>query len=525
MEDLFDEKLLEAIRLAEALQDGQSEEKESEGKKTEVKQETENSRPVSRTEEPAAAPVPQTGEEAVDQLIKEIVQETQEEIAAEGIQTEDIRKEFFQKKAEKAKREKKKLDPELESRPVHAPKKLKDPWSLRKKICVILLVVILVVTGIPAGIFARMYMNGKNRLAENAQGEKVSFHTDGSSSTAITYKGKNYVYNTDSVSILVFGVDNSEYVPKEPEKNEEPKTTEAATEETKSKKSKKSKKKSKKASEDTESTTEADLRDRDDALTYSDANGSEYVRYGGRIDLCFLMVFDLRNDKLHVININRDSMTDVDIKTIEGKTALTDRMQIGLAYGYGDGEIVSCENFTHAVSGLMYNLPINGYVALDMDAMADINNVLSGVTLTARDTISENVFEKDVVTLQGNDAYRYLEKMDTVTDAVGEHGRRMERQSQYLAGWLERFEQCYSDDKGIIKKVYEAASPYLQTNLDRDACLYLFSRMRGMDIAVAEKDIQKLPGTYERPAHFDEYQVDTGSLVEEMLDIFYIPTS
>ena len=51
MEDLFDEKLLEAIRLAEALQDGQSEEKESEGKKTEVKQETENSRPVSRTEE------------------------------------------------------------------------------------------------------------------------------------------------------------------------------------------------------------------------------------------------------------------------------------------------------------------------------------------------------------------------------------------------------------------------------------------------------------------------------------------
>lgn len=83
----------------------------------------------------------------------------------------------------------------------------------------------------------------------------------------------------------------------------------------------------------------------------------------------------------------------------------------------------------------------------------------------------------------------------------------------------------YSDDKGIIKKVYEAASPYLQTNLDRDACLYLFSRMRGMDIAVAEKDIQKLPGTYERPAHFDEYQVDTGSLVEEMLDIFYIPTS
>ena len=82
----------------------------------------------------------------------------------------------------------------------------------------------------------------------------------------------------------------------------------------------------------------------------------------------------------------------------------------------------------------MYNLPINGYVAFDMDAMADINDVLSGVTLTARDTISENVFEKDVVTLQGNDAYRYLEKMDTVTDAVGEHGRNV-RVSIWQAGW------------------------------------------------------------------------------------------
>ena len=175
MEDLFDEKLLEAIRLAEALQDGRSEEKESEGKKTEVKQETENSRPVSRTEEPVAAPVPQTGEEAVDQLIKEIVQETQEEIAAEGIQTEDIRKEFFQKKAEKAKREKKKLDPELESRPVYAPKKLKDPWSLRKKVCVILLVVVLVVTGIPAGIFARNVYEWKEPAGRKCAGRKGEF--------------------------------------------------------------------------------------------------------------------------------------------------------------------------------------------------------------------------------------------------------------------------------------------------------------------------------------------------------------
>ena len=86
-----------------------------------------------------------------------------------------------------------------------------------------------------------------------------------------------------------------------------------------------------------ETTEETDTRDRDDELTYSDANGSEYVRYGGRVDMCFLFVFNKKTGKLDVIDINRDSMTDVDICTTKGEVALTDTMQVGLAYGYADG--------------------------------------------------------------------------------------------------------------------------------------------------------------------------------------------
>ncbi len=104
-------------------------------------------------------------------------------------------------------------------------------------------------------------------------------------------------------------------------------------------------------------TTEAeDTRDRDDEITYSDANDSEYVRYGGRIDMCFLLVFHLSEKRMDVININRDSVTSVNICTTEGEIALTDYMQLTLAYGYADGAKISCENFTDAVSKMM--LPI-----------------------------------------------------------------------------------------------------------------------------------------------------------------------
>ena len=346
MEDLFDEKLLEAIRLAEALQDGQSEEKESEGKKTEVKQETESSRPVSRQEEQAADPAPQTGEEAVDLLIKEIVQEAQDEIAAEGIRTEDIKKNFFQKKAENQNetsvREKtqnqkrdieKSTDEDLYVRAREhkrmGPKKLRDPWSLKKKIIVGTFVAILVLVGIPTAILAWMINQGKKQLTANAASEIISFHEDGSHSTAVTYNGKNYVYNKDIISILVFGVDNSEYqAPKEDSSGDLNLYGEETTEET-------------------------DTRDRDDELTYSDANGSEYVRYGGRVDMCFLFVFNKKTGKLDVIDINRDSMTDVDICTTKGEVALTDTMQVGLAYGYADGGTISCQNFTKTISEML----------------------------------------------------------------------------------------------------------------------------------------------------------------------------
>ena len=503
MEDLFDEKLLEAIRLAEALQDGQSEEKEPE-----VKQETESSSPVSRQEEPAADPAPQTGEEAVDLLIKEIVQEAQDEIAAEGIRTEDIKKNFFQKKAENQNetsfREKtqnqkrdieKSTDEDLYVRAREhkrmGPKKLRDPWSLKKKIIVGTFVAILVLVGIPTAILAWMINQGKKQLAANAASEIISFHEDGSHSTAVTYNGKNYVYNKDIISILVFGVDNSEYqAPKEDSSDDLNLYGEETTEET-------------------------DTRDRDDELTYSDANGSEYVRYGGRVDMCFLFVFNKKTGKLDVIDINRDSMTDVDICTTKGEVALTDTMQVGLAYGYADGGTISCQNFTKKISEMLYD------IALDMEGIADINDAVKGVTLYAKDTVSENVFAKDTVTLEDEDAYKYVEKMATRVETLGEHANRMARQEQYLTLWIERFLQLYGDSRKEAKVVYEAAKPYMQTNLDRNDILYLYYRMHGIDLNVAESDVTDLPGKYERNTYFDEYKLDQEALVDLLIRVFY----
>ena len=69
------------------------------------------------------------------------------------------------------------------------PKKLRDPWSLKKKIIVGTFVAILVLVGIPTAILAWMINQGKKQLAANAASEIISFHEDGSHSTAVTYNG------------------------------------------------------------------------------------------------------------------------------------------------------------------------------------------------------------------------------------------------------------------------------------------------------------------------------------------------
>ncbi len=48
-------------------------------------------------------------------------------------------------------------------------------------------------------------------MQEQAASSAISFHEDGSPSEAVRYNGKNYDYDDDVISILVFGVDNSTY--------------------------------------------------------------------------------------------------------------------------------------------------------------------------------------------------------------------------------------------------------------------------------------------------------------------------
>lgn len=83
-------------------------------------------------------------------------------------------------------------------------------------------------------------------------------------------------------------------------------------------------------------------------------------------------VLSEEQQKITVVAIDRNTMTDIDMYDSNNNFLGTVQAQINLAHGYGDGREWSAQNQVKAVSKLMYELPIHGYCAINMAAVAMI---------------------------------------------------------------------------------------------------------------------------------------------------------
>ena len=242
---------------------------------------------------------------------------------------------------------------------------------------------------------------------------------------------------------------------------------------------------------------------------------------GGQSDAMFLLVADDRNKTLSVIAINRNTMTNVKVYDEDGEYVNTSRLQICLQHGYGDGMRVSCLRSVDAVSELFYNLPISGYLSMNMDALPIINDAIGGVTVEVLDDLEntgKNVSLKkgETVTLTGDDAYVYLRSRDTsVFDSAGE---RLNRQMQYMTALFAKMKIVTESNPSIFKTINSSIKDYTVSSMD-------FVKLAEMsaDYTFDESHMYTIPGETVQGEVFEEYNVDDPALYEMILDIFYEP--
>lgn len=241
---------------------------------------------------------------------------------------------------------------------------------------------------------------------------------------------------------------------------------------------------------------------------------------GGQADALFLVVVDSSDRSFKIVGINRNTMTDIDIYDEKGAFVTTTKAQIAVQHGFGDGMEVSCEYQKKAVENLFYGLPVHGYAAVNMNAIATINDAVGGVEVTVLEDLTKkdkSLVKDTKVHLMGKSAFWYVQYRDTT--AFGSADMRLARQKQYLNGFIDAAKKAAKENISVILNLYQAVMPQMVTDISLDEVAYLAPLLA--DYRFGENSFYTMTGETVEGEQFEEFYADETALYEMILEVFY----
>lgn len=340
----------------------------------------------------------------------------------------------------------------------HHRKKRFRAW----RVLLVMLIILGCAGGVGVGAFRYLQSAGRKNLQAYAVTSEPDIGEQQEDSGAISRNGKKYHYNEDMLNILCMGIDR---------------TTDLSSDE-------------------------------------------QEVGENGQADTIFLLALDTRENTMKVIGISRDTMTEVSTFDKQGNYVGRSVNHLGIAFSYGDGAQESGELMTEAVAGLMYELPIHGYVAVNLNAIEKLNNSVGGVTVTLDGDMTlagEAFVSGSTLNLNGVQAEAFVRSRDM--EEAGSNNLRMARQKQYMMAFVNAAKQVIKKNPTVVATLYGDLTADMTTSIGLDEAVYLASLLPGMTFSV--DDIQMLAGTTEQGAVYEEFYVDEEKLIDTILEVFF----
>lgn len=235
-------------------------------------------------------------------------------------------------------------------------------------------------------------------------------------------------------------------------------------------------------------------------------------------DFLMLFVIDNSNKTYKTIQINRDTMTEINVLGVAGDKIGTVVKQIALSHTFGNGKEISCRNVANAVSKLLDGVEVDHYISLTMDAVALYNDMLGGVTVEVLDdfsSIDENLVKGETVTLMGDEALIYVRARYGLDDPTNKN--RMNRQKQYLEELFNKSREIAKEDDSFISRAALKLTEYLVSD-------YSGNRLEGILEKLSEYEYEKtltIAGESVAGEVFMEFYPDEASKKEAVIDCFY----
>ena len=246
---------------------------------------------------------------------------------------------------------------------------------------------------------------------------------------------------------------------------------------------------------------------------------SESYNNRGAADMLMLLVFDEEQETCTAIHLNRDTMVTMPVIGLGGKQAGTAYGQLALSHTYGNGLHESGDNTRKTVSNLLYGIQIDYYLAMNMDAVAILNDAVGGVTVTVEDDFSQvdPSITMGEMTLMGDQAIHYVRTRKDVGDQ--KNTSRVERQKEYIDGFVAAFKEKQEKDSSFIADAYDEVSDYIVSDCTVNGIMGMLDRYEGYEITevISPEGDNVLGETYY------EFYPDEEKLDELILRIFYRP--
>lgn len=236
----------------------------------------------------------------------------------------------------------------------------------------------------------------------------------------------------------------------------------------------------------------------------------------GQADAIFLINYDLKKNIINVINISRDSITDVEVYSQSGAYAWTEKTQLCLSFAYGDGKEKSCENVVKSVSRMFYGINIDNYYAIDTSSVGKITNAVGGITVPEYTKYGEKPTGKKV-TLWGDDALQYVRMRNG--NILGSNISRMERQKIFLSALFEKVMKKSLSDIEVPIKLFNILSESSYTTLNASKITYLTSQILSSEPKINFLSVKG--EVVEGDDGYAEYIVDQDALYELIIDCYY----
>ena len=248
-----------------------------------------------------------------------------------------------------------------------------------------------------------------------------------------------------------------------------------------------------------------------------DLNDQNEQGTGGQADVIEMMALDLKNRKLTMVNVPRDTMTDVAIYSASGYYTGMKKQQICLSYAYGDGKKTSCNNTMASVRRIFYNIPVSTYYSLDLDGIAAMNDAVGGVDVVSPETINK-FKEGQQYHLQGGDAESFVR--DRVHDRADANMLRMQRQQVYARSFMNTVMSGVRKNPSVAVDLFNESAPYSCTNLNAAKVMYL-----AQDIVLhgsLSAEIVTVPGKTTLNANEQaEFNISEKEFYEQFLSVYY----